>query len=64
MYKLKPNQLGHYCSFCKEERASHRTKYFTHYSCESCLPTATKVEQQNELRESHFTEADYQSWNK
>ena len=64
MYHLKTKQKGPKCSFCRTNKATQRTKYFTHYSCNDCLPQAIEVEQDNAERESQLTEADYQTWSK
>lgn len=66
MYRLTQKQLGPKCTFCKTERATHRTKYFAEYACmnQECLDQACTNEQHREDTESTFTEADYQSWNK
>ncbi|MBJ8476598.1 hypothetical protein KTH93_11710 [Acinetobacter bereziniae] len=66
MQKLKKKQYGPWCSFCKVNRATHRTKYFAEYFCsnQECKQKASLAEQESEERESHFTEADYQTWAK
>lgn len=64
MYALKQNQQGAWCTLCKSNRATKRSKYFTFYSCDDCLDDAIDKEIAEAKRESHLTEADHQTWNK
>lgn len=66
MYRLSKKQHGPKCTFCKTERATHRTKYFAEYSCmnQECLDKAYSAEQHREASENNLTEADYQTWNR
>ncbi|WP_152607843.1 hypothetical protein [Acinetobacter sp. A47] len=62
MYALRSNQRGHWCSLCTKNRAVKRSKYYTFYSCDECLPQAIEKELEEMRRESHMTEADHQTW--
>lgn len=66
MKKLKANQLGVWCTYCKTNRATHRSMYFRYYSCSNteCMDKAKSAEQSDQISESHLTEADYQTWSK
>lgn len=66
MHTLKQNQKGPYCTYCKVNRATRRTKHFHEYACnnQDCLNKAITDEQHRDERGSHYTEADYQTWNK
>lgn len=62
MKKLKQNQIGPWCSYCKN-RATYRQNGFSgKFSCEEHKENLKADEQESYRRELCYTEADYQSW--
>lgn len=65
MRKLKPNQLGHWCSFCEKEarkRATYTNSGFMQkYACTDHTKELEAWEHKDRGTD-HLTEADYQTW--
>lgn len=65
MKRLKPNQIGPYCSFCEPRttKAVFRNDVmFNKFACDNHKKDLMKYEHDQDERDSHLTEADYQTW--
>ena len=66
MKKLKPNQLGPWCSYCpaKTTRAAYKQSGYMakKHCCAEHIPDLQAEELADCQRDGHLTEADYQTW--
>lgn len=67
MKRLKPKQLGPWCSYCppKTRRAVYRQDGFSGgFCCEDHKTSLHAAELVQQAQDSHITEADEQTWRK
>ena len=65
MKKLKPKQIGPWCTFCppKTKKAAYRQESFSGgFCCDEHKALLKKDEEAANLRDERHTEADFQSW--